>query len=379
MIDNSLEALLADGFTRRSAVAYLGQLEDERKSGLFDADALEWAHAHGFTANAVALGGIDEGNWEQYLSDYDYARLFPLNSWQRIWINDKLTLKYMLAGTELDRYLPAYYYYTRPEGLLPLAESHGDTSVQGFAALLREVGEMACKPCNGARAKGFFKLSATEDGMFLNEDSIGEAELAEFLSTHPNYVFTGFMRPCAELAKVDPVIHTLRILSINPTGVDPTPIASYLRFSVGADKSGSKANYEDPTDEKYSFNCYVDVETGEISRGRLAYANRVVPTTAHPDSGVEVSGIVPHWNEIRAMIRDVALRLPAIEYLGYDIGITEDGPQLMEINSGSGIAYLQLFTPLMAEGPAGDYFRSKLAAIDALTPDQIRARNAVVR
>ena len=34
--------------------------------------------------------------------------------------------------------------------------------------------------------------------------------------------------------------------------------------------------------------------------------------------------------------------MPVLSYLGFDIGITEDGPKLMEINSHSGVHYLQM-------------------------------------
>lgn len=67
--------------------------------------------------------GLTEENFTEYLSDYDYYRIWPLNSWTRIWVNDKMTLKYMLANTDLGDVMPKYYYYMSQDGLRALVDN----------------------------------------------------------------------------------------------------------------------------------------------------------------------------------------------------------------------------------------------------------------
>ena len=380
MVQNNLDAMLADGFTKRMAQEYLTSLDAERQSPMFDQSYVEWAHGLGFLAESAHAYGLTDETAPQYLSDYDFNRLWPLNEWQRIWINDKLTLKYCLAGTAYDRYLPKYYYYTKPEGLMPLVDSTLDPTVDGLAAILREVGEIACKPCNGFQARGFHRLAFDGHDLLVDSVPVGTEGLAEFVQANPNYVLTEFIRPCAQLAAIDPLIHTLRVLLVNPDGVTPTTLASYLRFGMGANKTGDVANYRPPTEEDIcSFNVQVDLATGGFDNGKLVYANRVVDAPAHPDSGVVAQGTLPYWDETLKMMHDVALRLGPVEYLGFDLGITEDGPKIMEINSHTGVKYLQLFTPLMAHEQAGAYFRAKLARVDALDSQARARRNGIVR
>ena len=381
MVCTTLDEMLAHGFTRRMAREYLDALEQERTSGLYDQEYLDWAHELGFLAESASAYGLTDATVSQYLNDYDFFRLWPLNEWQRIWINDKLTLKYCLAGTPYDHYLPRYYYYTKPGGvLMPLVDSALDASVAGLASIAREVGELACKPCNGSLARGFHRLSSDGSTVFVDSQPADEEKLAAFVADHPNYVITEFIRPSAELAAIDPLIHTLRVLVVNPTGVDPQPIAAYLRFGLGSNKSGDVANYTPPTRADIcSFNVQVDLATGSFGNGKVVYANRVVDSPAHPDSGVEATGTIACWPQVKAMMHDVALRLGPVEYLGFDVGITPDGPKIMEINSHTGIKYLQLFTPLMAHEQAGAYFGAKLAALDKLTPAEIARRNAIPR
>ena len=376
----TLEEMLEDGFTRRFATRHLETLERERRSGLYDPDYLAWAHERGFTGESACAYGLSEQNVGSYLSDYDYARLWPLNGWQRIWINDKLTLNALVQGSELERYVPTYFYYTEPGRLLPLSGSGYAPGVEGLLATLRERGEFACKPCNGSLAKGFHHLAWRDGGYLIDGEQAGPREISAFVADHPNYVFTEFIRPEASLARVNPLIHTIRALVLNPTGCDPVPAMTYLRFGKQDGARGTGANYEEPTTgDVSSFNVHVDVATGAYGDGRLVYANRVEACPAHPVSGVLAEGVVPRWDELLEMLRELALKVGACEYLGFDACMTERGPQIMEINSHTGIKYLQLFRPVFDDPVAGPYFREKLARLDALTPEQRAARAQIAR
>ena len=108
IVKNQTSDLLRDGFARRMADKYLNMLLFEDDNDMFDPAYRSWAHRHGFCVESACAFGLNEDNIDDYLPDYDYFRVWPLNSWQRIWINDKLTLKYALAGTECDRFLPEY-------------------------------------------------------------------------------------------------------------------------------------------------------------------------------------------------------------------------------------------------------------------------------
>lgn len=380
MKPQTLELLCHDGFTARMAQNYLDALHEEDRSDLFDPDYRAWAHSMGFLAESAYAYRLNESNAGLYLSDYDFYRLWPLNGWQRIWINDKLTLNALVQDSNLARYVPRYFYYSESERLLPLNGSKYAPDSKGFLATLQEQGEFACKPCNGAQAKGFHRLSF-ENKHFAIDGTIASAgEIKSFVDAHPNYVFTEYLNPAPKFAEIDPLIHTLRVLVINPTGINPIPVASYLRFGIHHDGDGSFANYVPPTAADIcSFNVQLDLETGGYGNGKLAYANRIVDAPRHPVSNTLVEGVVPRWAEILEMIKRFALKVGACEYLGFDIGITSDGPKVMEINSHTGVKYLQLFHPALAGGPLTDYYRSKLSSIEALDETAKAARNRIVR
>lgn len=395
MIDNTMDALLKAGFAKKMANQYLNNLERERKSNseaqFIDPDLLEWAHAHGFYGETAVALQLTEDNYRDYLSDYDYCRVWPLNDWERFWINDKLTFAYMFAGTEFEKYIPESYYYVDANRILPLIDSHMDKSLDGFIALLKEKGEFACKPCNGGWGMGFNKLSYEDGKFYVGNKEASEADVRAFVTENRNYLYTEFFHPAEEWAKINPVIHTLRILMLNEDGVNPRTMASYFRFAV-SDDSGitknddSKSNFNLPRKPGLRlFNVPFNPEDGTYgaSTGKhsilLSYNAGRKDLDVHPDSGTYVDGKIKEWPELEQMLKDMAIRLAPVEWLGYDLCMTDMGPKLMEINSHSGCTYLQMFTPYRKHPVLSDYFERKLSAIDALTPEQIAARNGIPR
>ena len=402
LVTNSMDDLLAHGFSRRMGKEYLDTIAWEEQSPLFDKDQLSWAHAHGFFAETVACLGITDDNADDYLTDYDYFRVWPLNSWQRVWINDKLTLKYMLSGTEYDRYLPKYYFYASAGGLVPLIDSglasqgtplpqeayanvsalrSDSEAFRGeFLSLLREVGEFACKPANAELAVGFHKLSFDGTTFLIDNNPATEDEVWQYVQTHPNDVFTEFFHPGGSLAEISPVIHTLRVLVVNETGVTPRLTAAYLRLATDVAGDDSKANYRSPGEPDIrSYNMSFDLVTGAYGDGMLVYGNKSVASETHPDTGVRGEGVMESWPQLRQALYDVSLRLGPVEYMGFDVCETTDGPKIMEINSHSGSKYLQLYKPFMCDAYLADYFTRKVAAIEALDDDARARRNAVMR
>ena len=162
MRSEKMDELLKDGFSKKFASYYLGLAQKEYNNPAYSTDFVKWSHSHGFLAESAAAYGLTENNLSYFLSDYDYYKIWPINSWTRIWINDKLTLKYLLANTKYGSIMPKYYYYTTPKGLKKLLDAPKQLespSIEEFKAVLAEVGQFACKPCNGTTSLGFFRMS----------------------------------------------------------------------------------------------------------------------------------------------------------------------------------------------------------------------------
>lgn len=372
----TLDNMLKDGCSKKFAMFFLGLLEHEKESGLFDESFLNWCHSNGYLAENASAYNLSKSNMDCYLSDYDYYKSWPLNDWTRIWINDKLTLKYMLSDTEFDKYMPEYYWYCSKDGLRSLINnSYKDNSFENFFALLSEKKEYACKPCNGSGAQGFVRIEDKNGKYLLNGEEKSKEDIVRFVKCNPNYLYTEFIYPHEELHRINPKIHTLRVIVLNEDGINPVITGGYLRFGHSGQ---GESNYLHTND---SMNIYTEVnfDTGKFGNTKAVYINRTEDLNYHPDSGEALSGVLPNYELIKSSVLGIAKRFFGVEFMGFDIGVTDDGFKIMEINSHPGLGIPQMFHPYMSDERIKNYFQKKLGIVDNLSDEEKLRRNNILR
>lgn len=377
--DKTIEELMTEGFTIKMATYYSDCMKKERETEIWDSEYVDWAHSKGFFAESASAYDLSEKNIENYLSDYDYYRMWPLNSWERIWINDKLTLKYMLSGTNLDQYIPKYYfYYDIQRGLIPLIDNKIDkVSMKSFYELLKKERNIACKPSNGYGSKGFFKLSY-QDGYYINDKAVNQNDIEEFVNKHKNYIYTEYLFPEKKMAEISPLIHTLRILVVNDIISGPKIIGGYLRFAnntTGSVNYTGKLTYK----KEFDYNTEVDWETGFFHSGEAVYSNIVENMPIHPISKILAEGKIKGWDQVLEVVKKFSYKYNLCEYLGFDLCISTEGIKIMEINSHSGIKHIQVIKPLLKEGFSKKYFEDNIKRINGLSEEEKTLRAKLVR
>lgn len=377
---NELNCLLTDGYTKKFAVYYLNLLHNEEKSNIFEKEYMEWAHSKGFLAEHASAYNLNEQNYSNYLSDYDYYKIWPVNSWERIWINDKMTLKYMLSNVEFGCFIPEYYYYSDSKGLRVLMDAPSKKQdIEAFLTLVKTKKNIACKPCNGSGACGFFRISFEKDNFRINGENKTENEIKDFIEVHPNYIFTEYLFPEASLSKISSKIHTLRLVTINKEGICPKIIGGYLRFATNLHGEANHINDSKDCNANFDYVVDVDIESGKYHHAKAVYKNKIDSMPEHPDSKVTAEGVIPNWNKIQETVLDICKYFSLVEYMGFDIGVTEDGFKIMEINSHPGIKYMQLFHPFYNNSEIKAYFKEKIQEIDDMTTDEKERRIHILR
>lgn len=377
-----LNDLLKDGYTKKFAEYYLGQAESYKQIGKYDRDYSDWALSKGFLADSAYWYGLNESNYNDFLSDYDYYRLWPLNGWSRIWINDKMTLKHIFKGTEFEGLMPDYYYYTTKEGLAPLWENPIKKrvhTIEDFIEVLKEVGEMACKPCNGTSSLGFFKLSYQNNNIMMDDKEINKETLKGILEEHPNYVYTEYLKPAAPFADMSPKIHTLRVVVINQMNKEPHFMGGYLRIPT---PSAGQANYlhlEGERENDYNVVTNFNPNTGEWGDGKLIYLEKYENAACYPGTDKALKGVIENNDTLKQLVLGVCERYRTIEYMGFDLCCSTKGFKCMEINTHPGIRHMQIFDSLLADDSTREYFERKIHDIDVMDESQKIVRNNIMR
>lgn len=334
-----------------------------------------WALQRGFLPSRIKLYGLTEHNYKDYLSDIDYSFLHPLNNHFAIWINDKLTLKYVIPsifctmeGRKLS-ILPHYYLYIENDGtysFLMDAPKQIPRDENFLLNLLKEKSILALKPSRGQGGYGFVVLKYIEEEIFVNDRMLDKDGFNQFKKKLNGYIVTEYVKQHKAL---DAVWHesvcTLRVVALKNRnkyfGGHLDIIVAYARFGTAASSGASNLSSRG-VGIPYDFN------TGQFGTEFYQYLkfskNGEFKFPCHPDSKVSLAGkVLPHWDIARDVIMSICDYLSSLEYFGFDLMVTDDGVKMYEINTFPDLCDGQVLCgPVLRNPSAKHFFENKMAA-----------------
>lgn len=223
---------------------------------------------------------------------------------------------------------------------------------------LQERGHIFVKPLHGAEANGVRSLKFAENGYRMDGRDVELAEIAEWVRSFPRpLLFEAALVQHGEQAALNPhSTNTIRLLTMPDVTADFSPFIARASQRIGSLRSGHIDNWT-----KGGLSANVDLDTGTLSAGaQLPEGNELQWFSEHPDSGARIQGHqVPFWEETKRLVLEAADRLAFMEYVGWDIVITETGPVILEANINSGMNVLQVHGPLLADRRAAAYYRAR--------------------
>ena len=305
----------------------------------------DWYYQRGIPTFKTGWYGLTKENYNDYISDFDfYGPANYLKKPQLIkWFDYKLTTWYVLSC--FRDCMPRHYFFLENGQLIPMdleLGRHG--SAEDVFALLRQ-GPLALKSCTGGHGKGFYKLESRGEGWAINNRPAGEAEIRGLLASLDDYLLTGYAVPhrlfreaCGEQS-----FTVLRTVSVFDREDGPQITAIMAR--LGSASAGLVSDYDG------CINCGVDLETGRLFRPLMRSGDaegiiRRIPMPRHPDTGAELESLtLPHFEELCATVKKISAHLAMTPYLVMDIVPTDEGFQILEINSHGQVRNLEPFFP----------------------------------
>lgn len=291
-----------------------------------------WCYRRGFMPWRMFQYGLTEDNYQSFLSDRDYMYLHQINNSYKKWIEDKMTLRYVLDP--FKEYLPKYYFQIiRREGytvMLPLMDcpvGYGATFDELFR-LLRKKGNLALKAASGTHGIGFYKMSYQSGMYYMNNKESSEYEIRQtILNFKSYYVVTEFINMHDQIKNLYAgSVNTLRIMMINRDGYNPQILDAYMR--IGSKTTG--------TTDNVAFGgvfCKIDIASGRYGNAEQSKNHVLVSCPRHPDTEAAIEGIIPHWELIKEKLVTMSKYMGQLEYLGFDVVCTPESFVILEINS----------------------------------------------
>lgn len=322
-----------NGFRPYMAMLWEKELEKDLADPKTNQAEKDWSHSRGFLSYRIKEMGLTEENWQDYVSDYAYFWVNRINNDYQHWIEDKLTTRFLLEPFKAN--FPDYYYCVsslkgqqKIVGLQDLSKGRKST-FEAIFDLVREKGVLAVKKSYGTHGEGFYKFMWKNNAYYLNGEEIIQDDFIRLMTEHDSiFLITEYVTMHPWFAAMYPdALNTVRITCFNQLNRPLTIGGCFLK--VGHAKGGFTDNINTAAG---GIIVELDKTTGKIVKPEFKMNNWYFPCDKHPDTGVEIRGAIPHWEDIIKKITEITAKIPQIEYMGFDIAVTENSFKIIEIN-----------------------------------------------
>ena len=249
-----------------------------------------------------------------YIYTRNQRKHFPL-------ADDKLLAKEVLvaAGVRMPETYLTYSYFYELRNLENELDAYHDFVI---------------KPAQGSGGNGIIVIVGRSGRNWLGIS--GKIYTLYDLKKHiSDIIFGVFSFDLGDRAIIESrIIQHAEIQELSPLGLadvrvimcDDMPVMSMTRIPTR--KSEGKANLH-----QGALGIAIDIANGITTHGSFLGE----PIDRHPDSNIQLIGrTMPFWPEIIELAKRAARAVP-LKYLGVDISISPDGPQLLEINVRPGL------------------------------------------
>ncbi len=295
-----------------------GASEEELEKRLYESVYCYWAYG--------AL--VDEFfSYKLYERTVEEASGYITGHVREVFLKEKLSRieDEHLLENKYEAYELLKPYYHRDVILI-----EGEKDYDSFRAFTAKHPEFVVKPVDENLARGVHKASVAG----LDEDGLRKAFfdiLHEGVQAREKYdygreksvVLEELLIQVPKMASMHPAsINGIRATTIR-VGDKVTLYHPWLKFGRGGHFVTSGA--------LGTLLALIDDEMGAVITDGISERGEVFEI--HPDSGVRIKGFtIPKWQEMKDTVQELAMQLPTIGYVGWDMVLTDAGWTVMEGN-----------------------------------------------
>ena len=212
-------------------------------------------------------------------------------------------------------------------------------------AIIKEITDerIFVKRFTGGGASGISVFTKVSNGVYVDSDGNSiSAKMIREKYKGQDFIFEKQLIQEPILRQFNPdTVNTIRVLTYKE------------RIVSAAVRFGGKGSIVDNT-AKGGVAVSLDIETGLLGEyGMREYDLKHY--LEHPDSHIEFKNThVTQWTEVRRLVEKALKYFPYYKSVGFDVATTNNGPVIIEINTGSGIYLSQMGKSV---GIANEFYR----------------------
>lgn len=306
---------------------------------------LYWNINGGYIGDQVALYKLNSKRKKEYLSEFDWYKSRYING------NYKFILNNKIVTTELLKqyvYVPAIYCLKQNKAISSF--DRDISSPSDIVKLLQNEKNLYIKPIDSGKGNGVVTFSYKNKKYYFNEEEVSKDKVIDYFAKEKNYFVCENIFQNDYLNNLyDKTSNTLRLVTFK----DPKTEKFILYFAV--QRIGTKSTIPVDNASMGGLIAKVDLDTGVLSSAKCLH--NTSEYDIHPDSKKPIKGVViPNWDEIKKEIVTLANKFPYLNFVAWDVLLTDKGMCIIEANASSGVNILQLWGG-QKNKPLGDFYR----------------------
>ena len=305
---------------------------------------------YGFAADRVFLYGRENVRSGNYLSDLQRQFSRFINSKPaRELLEDKLLFE-RLANRFVR--VPKNYLYCDNGRLVVLCDEWTKIAANESGS------EPKCFIMKRSRGGGGIKIQLVEFGggvVSVDGASMALDQFYDVFSSHDGNILCEFIRQSDLCSRIYPhTTNSVRVICMRDRDGEPFIARAILR--LGTAQSKGVDNFG-----RGGLSVNIDLETGMLGTAvqhDATHPREPLRYDHHPDTGAPLRGqTLPQWGV--AIDQSLALmrQLPFINYVGWDIVLTEQGPVFLEGNNYTGVRLAQAHSSLLDDTRIYEFYR----------------------
>jgi hypothetical protein len=305
---------------------------------------------HGFAADRVLLYGRNSILTGDYLSDLErqFSRFINPKPAREL-LEDKLLFETVLGRITC---VPENYLYCNDGRLIVVSDEWKQMAACRDPA---NTYRLVMKRARGGGGASIQFLEMRQGVIRLANKDMSLDSFLQFFTKRDENLLCKFIAQSQFLRELYPhTTNTLRIICMTQSGGEPFIARAVLR--LGTQKSKGVDNFG-----QGGLAANVNLTTGVLAEAVEHFASMArapILHTVHPDTGTQIAGeYLPGWDRACHEMLRVMRAVPFVNYVGWDVIITDGGPVLLEGNNYTGIRLAQTHSGLLREESVRGFYQ----------------------
>lgn len=300
----------------------------------------------GYLADQYVLYDLKNNDRKEFLSEFDWYRSRYINEPFDFAFNNKV-----ICSEILKQYIrmPINYFIKNKNVILDF--ENGVRNKEAIYECLIKESKLFVKPFALGKGNGVYRIDYKDNKIFINSRRKTLNEFYAFLDRSDEYIICECMEQHHYADELyDKTVNTIRLITMRD-------IESHeFKIFFAVQRMGRSNTIPVDNGSKGGLVSKIDLKTGVLSEGRSLHDLKQYDF--HPDSGKQIKGIkIPYWEGIKKQILEVCKKVPYMDFIAWDLLITDKEVCVIEANTSSGVNILQLWGG-QKKGELGEFFRN---------------------